>query len=75
MLGRDTLAGLYVEGYGLPASARVNVAVLNDAHAVILRDTVNLVRQGELSSALLDFPVAEYWCRTGHGLTSLAGIG
>mgnify|MGYP001547154838 CR=1 FL=1 len=58
VLGRDTLAGLYLEGYGLPETERVAVAVLNDAHAVILRDTVNLVRQGSLSSALLDFPVA-----------------
>jgi len=58
VLGRDTLAGLYLEGYGLPDTERVSVAVRNDAHAVILRDTVNLVRQGNLSSALLDFPVA-----------------
>ena len=73
VLGRDTLAGLYVEGYGLPASARVNVAVLNDAHVVILRDTVNLVRQGELSSALLDFPVQSIGVGPVTVVTSLAG--
>jgi len=73
VLGRDTLAGLYIEGYGLLASAKVNVAVLNDAHVVILRDTVNLVRQGELSSALLDFPVASIGVGPVTVVTSLAG--
>jgi GWxTD domain-containing protein len=73
VLGRDTLAGLYVEGYGLPATAKVNVAVLNDAHVVILRDTVNLVRQGDLSSALLDFPVASIGVGPVTVVTSLAG--
>jgi GWxTD domain-containing protein len=73
VLGRDTLAGLYLEGYGLPATAKVGVAVLNDAHVVILRDTVNLVRQGELSSALLDFPVASIGVGPVTVVTSLAG--
>ena len=73
VLGRDTLAGLYVEGYGLPATAKVNVAVLNDAQVVILRDTVNLVRQGELSSALLDFPVQSIGVGPVTVITSLAG--
>lgn len=73
VLGRDTLAGLYVEGYGLPATAKVNVAVLNDANVVILRDTVNLVRQGELSSALLDFPVQSIGVGPVTVVTSLAG--
>ncbi|MDB4911064.1 MAG: hypothetical protein JWO39_1887 [Gemmatimonadetes bacterium] len=73
VLGRDTLAGLYVEGYGLPPSAKVNVAVLNDAHVVILHDTVNLVRQGDLSSALLDFPVASIGVGPVTVVTSLAG--
>jgi GWxTD domain-containing protein len=73
VLGRDTLAGLYIEGYGLPSSAKVNVAVLNDAHVVILRDTVNLVRQGDLSSALLDFPVQSIGVGPVTVVTSLAG--
>ncbi|MDQ2930629.1 MAG: GWxTD domain-containing protein [Gemmatimonadota bacterium] len=73
VLGRDTLAGLYVEGYGLPATARVGVQVLNDAHFVILRDTVNLVRQGDLSSALLDFPVSSIGVGPVTVVTSLAG--
>jgi GWxTD domain-containing protein len=73
VLGRDTLAGLYIEGYGLPAAAKVGVAVLNDAHVVILRDTVSLVRQGELSSALLDFPVASIGVGPVTVVTSLAG--
>lgn len=73
VLGRDTLAGLYVEGYGLPATARVGVQVLNDAHVVILRDTVNLVRQGDLSSALLDFPVSSIGVGPVTVVTSLAG--
>jgi GWxTD domain-containing protein len=73
VLGRDTLAGLYVEGYGLPATAKVNVAVLNDAHVVILKDTVNLVRQGELSSALLDFPVPSIGVGPVTVVTSLVG--
>jgi GWxTD domain-containing protein len=73
VLGRDTLAGLYVEGYGLPATAKVSVAVLNDARVVILRDTVNLVRQGDLSSALLDFPVQSIGVGPVTVVTSLAG--
>ncbi len=73
VLGRDTLAGLYIEGYGLPEAAKVNVAVLNDAHVVILRDTVNLVRQGALSSALLDFPVPSIGVGPVTVVTSLVG--
>lgn len=73
VLGRDTLAGLYVEGYGLPAAARVGVQVLNDAHVAILRDTVNLVRQGDLSSALLDFPVSSIGVGPVTVVVSLAG--
>jgi GWxTD domain-containing protein len=73
VLGRDTLAGLYVEGYGLPATAKVNVAVLNDAQVVILHDTVNLVRQGDLSSALLDFPVQSIGVGPVTVVTSLTG--
>lgn len=73
VLGRDTLAGLYLEGYGLPETERVRVAVLNDAHAVILRDTVNLVRQGSLSSALLDFPVASIGVGPVTVIASLVG--
>ena len=33
VLGRDTLAGLYLEGYGLPETEHVSVSVLNDARA------------------------------------------
>ena len=73
VLGRDTLAGLYVEGYGLPARHGSKLPCSNDAHVVILRDTVNLVRQGELSSALLDFPGSEYRCGAVTVVTSLAG--
>jgi GWxTD domain-containing protein len=73
VLGRDTLAGLYIEGYGLPPTAKVGVRVLNDAHVVILRDTVNLVRQGELSSALLDFPVSSIGVGPITVVASLAG--
>lgn len=73
VLGRDTLAGLYIEGYGLGESARVGVQVLNDAHVVILRDTVNLVRQGDLSSALLDFPVSSIGVGPVTVVASLAG--
>ncbi|MEP7087166.1 MAG: GWxTD domain-containing protein [Gemmatimonadota bacterium] len=73
VLGRDTLAGLYIEGYGLPETARVGVQVLNDAHVVILRDTVNLVRQGDLSSALLDFPVSSIGVGPVTVVASLAG--
>jgi GWxTD domain-containing protein len=73
VLGRDTLAGLYLEGYGLPGTARVSVQVLNDAHVVILRDTVNLVRQGDLSSALLDFPVSSIGVGPVTVVASLAG--
>jgi len=73
VLGRDTLAGLYLEGYGLPDTERVSVTVRNDAHAVILRDTVKLVRQGSLSSALLDFPVASIGVGPVSVLASLVG--
>lgn len=73
VLGRDTLAGLYLEGYGLPDTERVSVKVLNDARAVILRDTVHLVRQGALSSALLDFPVASIGVGPVSVVASLAG--
>jgi GWxTD domain-containing protein len=58
VLGRDTLAPVYLEGYGLGPGARIAVSVLNDRAAPIVRDTVTLAQRGSLSAARLDFPVS-----------------
>jgi GWxTD domain-containing protein len=57
VFGRDSLAPVYVEGYGLPSTARVAVAVLANGRAPILRDTVSLARFGSLAASVLNFPV------------------
>lgn len=57
VFGRDSLAPVYVEGYGLAAGARVAVAVVNDKGMPILRDTVTLARFGSLAASVLNFPV------------------
>lgn len=57
VFGRDSLAAVYLEGYGLAPDARVAVSVVNDQHRPVLRDTVQLARFGPVAAAVLNFPV------------------
>jgi len=67
VLGRDTLAPIYLEGYGLSPSSRIVVAVLSDKKNLILEDTIRIAQHGPMSSARLDFPVG----RIGIGRLSM----
>ncbi len=57
--GRDSLAPVYLEGYDLPAGRYVAVSIFDDERHLVLRDTVLMLRHGALSSAVLNFPVAD----------------
>ena len=63
--GRDSLVGLYVEGYGTAAGARLplNIAARTENGRMLFTDTISLVRRQNLYSGVLYVPVA----RTGIG--------
>ena len=73
VFGRDSLAQVYLEGYALPAPARLSIAVLNDAGQPVLRDSVVLVERRPVAALVREVPVA----RIGPGrftmVASLAG--
>jgi GWxTD domain-containing protein len=58
VFGRDSLARLYLEGYGLPDSARVELSLLDDSGASVLRDSVSLGKSGSVSALVREIPVA-----------------
>ena len=63
--GRDSLVGLYLEGYGTAAGARLplNIAVRTETGRMLFSDTISLVRRQTLYSGVLYVPIA----RTGIG--------
>jgi GWxTD domain-containing protein len=63
--GRDSLVGLYIEGYSATAGARLplNIAARTETGRMLFSDTLSLVRRRNLYSGVLFIPVA----RTGIG--------
>jgi GWxTD domain-containing protein len=63
--GRDSLIGLYLEGYGPTSLARLplNIAARTETGRMLFSDTVSIVRRQNLFSGVLYIPVA----RTGIG--------
>jgi GWxTD domain-containing protein len=63
--GRDSLIGLYIEGYADAAGTRLplNIAVRNETGRMLFSDTVSLARRQNLYSGVLYIPIA----RTGIG--------
>jgi GWxTD domain-containing protein len=63
--GRDSLVGLYLEGYGTAAGARLplNIAARTETGRMLFSDTVSLVRRQNMYSGVLYVPIA----RTGIG--------
>ena len=63
--GRDSLIGLYLEGYGAAAGARLplNVVARTETGRMLFSDTISLVRRQNLYSGVLYVPIA----RTGIG--------
>jgi GWxTD domain-containing protein len=63
--GRDSLIGLYLEGYGVAAGARLplNVVARTETGRMLFSDTISLVRRQNLYSGVLYVPIA----RTGIG--------
>jgi GWxTD domain-containing protein len=57
VFGRDSLAPIYLEAYGLPAGTRLALSVENPDHGVLLTDTVTLTRQQPLAGAEFDLPM------------------
>jgi GWxTD domain-containing protein len=63
--GRDSVLGLYLEGYGVAAGARLplNIAARTETGRMLFSDTVSLVRRQNLYSGVLYVPIV----RTGIG--------
>jgi GWxTD domain-containing protein len=63
--GRDSLVGLYLEGYGPASGARLplNIAARTETGRMLFTDTVSLVRRQNMYSGVLYVPIA----RTGIG--------
>ncbi|MGI9076682.1 MAG: GWxTD domain-containing protein [Gemmatimonadaceae bacterium] len=58
VFGRDSIVWFYLEGYSLPADARVLLAAHNDRGGVVWQDTSNLGPSGMLRAAVLRVPVS-----------------
>ena len=63
--GRDSLVGLYLEGYGTASGARLplNIAARTETGRMLFSDTISLVRRQNMYSGVLYVPIA----RTGIG--------
>lgn len=59
VFGHDSLALFYLEGYALPAAARLSVVVLDDKKQPVLRDSVVLDKQQPVAGVMLQLPVAQ----------------
>jgi GWxTD domain-containing protein len=58
VFGRDSVAGLYLEGYGLRDSARIDISLLDDSGARVLQDSVTLEKSDSVSALVREVPVA-----------------
>lgn len=58
VFGRDSILKLYLEGYDLPADARVMLAAVNDRGGVVWHDTASLVGSGLMRATVLKLPVS-----------------
>ncbi len=57
VFGRDTVIGLYVEGYGDGERMPLSVEARNDAGRLLWRDTLSLPRRGDLFGGVAFVPV------------------
>ncbi len=58
VFGRDSVARLYVEGYRLRDSARIDISLLDDSGARVLQDSVRPGKSGSVSALMHEIPVA-----------------
>ena len=73
IFGRDSVVQLYIEGYALPDSARLSIAVLDDTKGMVLSDSTVIGKSEPVTAVVRELPVA----RIGPGrftmVASLAG--
>jgi GWxTD domain-containing protein len=73
VFGRDSVVKLYLEGYDLPDSARLSIALLDDSNERVLQDSVMLEKPDSVAALVHELSVA----RLGPGrftvVASLAG--
>lgn len=58
IFGRDSMAPVYLEAYGLPAGSRIALTIANPDGSPLIRDTVTLTRAQPLAGAVFDLPIA-----------------
>jgi GWxTD domain-containing protein len=73
IFGRDSAVKLYLEGYALPDSTRISVALFDDSNERVLQDSVTLEKSDSVAALVRELPVA----RVGPGrftvVASMAG--
>jgi GWxTD domain-containing protein len=58
VFGRDSVVTLYLEGYHLPDSARLSIAVLDDANARVVEDSLLLDEPASVNALVRELPVS-----------------
>ena len=58
VFGKDSLASIYLEAYGLPAGSRIALSVETPDKSALLRDTVTLTRAQPLAAAVFGLPMS-----------------
>ena len=58
VFGRDSLAPIYLEAYGLAAGAKIALTVVNVDGLPLRRDTVTLTRPEPIAAAEFDLPIS-----------------
>jgi GWxTD domain-containing protein len=58
VFGRDSVAKLYMEGYGLRDSARIDISLLDDSGARVLQDSVVLEKSDFVNALVREIRVA-----------------
>lgn len=57
VFGKDSIASVYLEAYGLTAGSRIALSVVTPDLAPLLQDTVTLTRAQPLAGAVFDLPM------------------
>ncbi|HEY9516278.1 MAG TPA: GWxTD domain-containing protein [Gemmatimonadaceae bacterium] len=58
VFGRDSAMQMYMEGYGMPASARIGVLARDRDGSVVWRDTVTMAGSDSLDAAVISVPAS-----------------
>ncbi len=58
VIGRDAVLPIYLEGYGIDSTTRIEVSALDERRRPLWRDTVAVAVAGDVGSAVVEMPVS-----------------